>query len=68
MSLYKETSDLLKECKLSRPYIAKELGCSITYLVTVEAMTGDTGILKLTKLNKWLKSEAKHRAKQTENK
>jgi len=64
MDLFKETSDMLNECNISKQTIASELQCSVTYLVNVAAMKGDTGILKLRKLNKWLKEEKKHRAKQ----
>jgi len=68
MDLFRETSNLLKKCQLSYPWIAKELKCSVTYLRNVAAMRGDTGILKLRKLNKWLKEEEKHREKQSEAK
>jgi len=64
MSLLTITSKLLKECPLSKPFIADEFGCSIGYLNDISAMSGDPGIKKLECLHDWLIDEKAHRAKQ----
>jgi len=64
MCLLSQTSKLLKECPLSKPFIADEFGCSVGYLNNIDSMSGDPGVLKLEELNKWLLEEKKHRASQ----